>query len=155
MVNYREWKTKQLERYKSEAELDDWWHLPDGRVLHLISEQRPDGGVTYLYQDETERLSLESRYNAMIDVQRETLDSLKEGVAVFATDGRLKLFNSAFAHIWRLSRRMLAETRFARYFDFVGTFSTHYGIFAGCGTSLPFDTTAPAQGAKTKKSSCC
>jgi signal transduction histidine kinase len=110
VVNYREWKGKQLERYKAPSEVEDWWHLPGGRVLHIISEQRPDGGVTYLYQDETERLSLESRYNAMIDVQRETLDSLKEGVAVFATDGRLKLFNSSFAAIWRLSRRMLAET---------------------------------------------
>jgi len=52
------------------------------------------------------------------------------------------------------SWRMLADTRFAPYFDFVGDFSTHYGIFAGCGTSLPFNETAPAQGAKTK-SSCC
>ena len=69
-----------------------------------MAEQRPDGGVTYLYDDATERLALESRYNALIDVQRETLDSLKEGVAVFGTDGRLKLFNSAFAAIWRLSR---------------------------------------------------
>ena len=24
--------------------------------------------------------------------------------------------------------------------DFIGDFSTHYGIFAGCGTSIPFDT---------------
>jgi len=55
------------------------------------------------------------------------------------------------------SWRMLAETRFAPYFDFVGDFSTHYGIFAGCatpGTSLPFNEAAPAQGKKTK-SSCC
>src|SRR5205085_7373371 len=51
------------------------------------------------------RFALESRYNALIDVQRETLDSLKEGVAVFATDGRLKLFNSAVLQIWRLPRR--------------------------------------------------
>jgi len=42
-------------------------------------------------------------------VQRETLDSLKEGVAVFATDGRLKLFNSAFLSIWRLSRLAMAQ----------------------------------------------
>ena len=55
------------------------------------SSQRPDGGLTYLYDDVTERFALESRYNALIDAQRETLDSLKEGVAVFATDGRLKL----------------------------------------------------------------
>ncbi len=52
------------------------------------------------------------------------------------------------------SWRMLAETRFSPYFDFVGDFSTHYGIFAGCGTSLPFNETVPAQGT-TAKSSCC
>lgn len=50
--------------------------------------------------------------------------------------------------------RMLADTRFHPYFDFVGDFSTHYGIFADCGTSLPFNETAPAQGGETK-SSCC
>jgi hypothetical protein len=29
--------------------------------------------------------------------------------------------------------KMLKETRFARHFDFIGDFSRHYGIFAGCG----------------------
>jgi hypothetical protein len=38
------------------------------------------------------------------------------------------------------SWKMLAETRLARHFDFIGDFSRHYGIFAGCGTALPFDT---------------
>ena len=33
---------------------------------------------------------------------------------------------------------MLKETRFARYFEFIGDFSTHYGIFPGCGTTMPF-----------------
>jgi len=33
---------------------------------------------------------------------------------------------------------MLKESRFARYFDFIGDFSSHYGIFAGCGTTMPF-----------------
>jgi len=37
--------------------------------------------------------------------------------------------------------RMLAETRFAAQFRFIGDFSRHYGIFAGCGTDLPFTTT--------------
>jgi hypothetical protein len=40
---------------------------------------------------------------------------------------------------------MLAETRFAPYFDFIGDFSTHYGIFPGCGTSIPFATEGAAQ----------
>jgi arsenite methyltransferase len=49
--------------------------------------------------------------------------------------------------------RMLAETRFRRYFDFIGDFSTHYGVFPGCGTSIPFATAASAR-AKSS-SSCC
>lgn len=109
VINYPEWKRKALSCYGEATTAEDWWHLPDGRMLHVMSEKRTDGGVTYLYVDETERLALESDYNALIDVQRETLDSLKEGVAVFGTDGRLKLFNSAFAEIWKLSRRELGE----------------------------------------------
>lgn len=110
VVKYREWKANVLRCYKDETEHEDWWHLPDGRDLHVMAAQRPDGGVTYLYKDETERLALESRYNALIGVQTETLNSLKEGVAVFGTDGRLKLHNSAFAAIWKLSRPQLAES---------------------------------------------
>lgn len=110
VVNYREWKAKVLRSYKEDAEQDDWWHLPDGRDLHVLAAQRPDGGVTYLYKDETERLALESRYNELIRVRTETLNSLKEGVVVFGTDGRLKLHNSAFAAIWKLSRPQLDES---------------------------------------------
>ncbi|MCE8531796.1 methyltransferase domain-containing protein [Ruegeria pomeroyi] len=43
--------------------------------------------------------------------------------------------------------RMLAETRFAPHFQFIGDFSTHYGIFAGCGGASPFnglEAAAPA-----------
>ena len=43
--------------------------------------------------------------------------------------------------------KMLAETRFAEHFDFLGDFSRHYGIFPGCGVASPFgqaDGAAPA-----------
>jgi signal transduction histidine kinase len=109
VVNYRDWKARVLACYKTGTELEDGWHLTDGRILHVMAEQRADGGVTYLFADETERLSLESRYNAFINVQRETLDSLTEGVAVFGTDGRLKLYNAAFSNIWKIAPRRLAE----------------------------------------------
>lgn len=122
-ANYRDWKAKQLSIYKSAAEREEWWHLPDRRMVRVIAEQRPDGGVTYLYDDATERLALESRYKTMIDVQRETLDSLKEGVAVFGPDGRLKLSNAAFAGIWRLSPPALAEA------PHIGEFIRHARVF--------------------------
>ncbi|MCH2164619.1 MAG: methyltransferase domain-containing protein [Marinovum sp.] len=34
---------------------------------------------------------------------------------------------------------MLNETRFAEHFTFIGDFSTHYGIFEGCGAASPFN----------------
>jgi SAM-dependent methyltransferase len=34
--------------------------------------------------------------------------------------------------------RMLQATRFAPHFTFIGDFSRHYGLFPGCGSSLPF-----------------
>lgn len=36
--------------------------------------------------------------------------------------------------------RMLARTRFAPHFDFFGDGHTHYGLFEGCGSRMPFDT---------------
>lgn len=109
VINYSEWRSKILASYGDAAVEDDTWLLPDGRTLQVLAEKRSDGGITYLFVDDTERLALERDYNVLIGVQRETLDSLKEGVAVFGTDGRLKLFNSALAGIWQLSRRALAE----------------------------------------------
>lgn len=108
VVNYRAWRTTILDPNEDIEEADRWWHLPDGRILQLIAEQRPDGGMTQLYVDETERLALESQFNAMLSVQTETIDSLKEGVAVFATDGRLKLWNSSFAAIWQIAPSFLS-----------------------------------------------
>jgi SAM-dependent methyltransferase len=37
--------------------------------------------------------------------------------------------------------KMLNETRFKKHFDFYGNWNTHYGIFEGCGGSMPFSTT--------------
>ncbi|MEM7397400.1 MAG: methyltransferase domain-containing protein [Pseudomonadota bacterium] len=43
-------------------------------------------------------------------------------------------------NVWR----MLADTRFSSYFDFIGDFSEHFGIFPGCGTPSPFEDAADA-----------
>ena len=77
-----------------------------------------------------------------------------EEAQAFALDAHHVIERGKVFPVCGNSWRMLAETRFAPYSDFFGDFETHYGIFAGCGTSLPFDTFAPAQGTK-KTSSCC
>ncbi|MGZ5779310.1 MAG: ATP-binding protein, partial [Croceibacterium sp.] len=83
--------------------------LPDGRTIRVVTTPNPQGGVTYLFEDVTERLDLVRRYDALIRVQGETLDNLAEAVAVFGSDGRLRLHNPAFVDMWRLAPLALAE----------------------------------------------
>jgi signal transduction histidine kinase len=78
-------------------------HLPDERTLRLSIAPHPFGGLTFVYEDVTDRLALERSYNTLTAVQRETLDHLFEGIAVWGSDGRLKLHNPAYRRIWGLS----------------------------------------------------
>ena len=91
---------------------EELWHVPGGKTLRVVPQPHPFGGLTFLYEDVTEKLSLESSYNTLIKVQSATLDTLTEAVAVFGPDARLKLHNAAFARIWELeperSRRRAA-----------------------------------------------
>ena len=77
--------------------------------MRVVTTPNPQGGVTYLFEDVTERLDMARRYDALIRVQGETLDNLAEAVAVFGSDGRLRLHNPAFADMWRLDAAALAE----------------------------------------------
>ncbi len=99
-ANFREWKSKQLSSYTTLEMREAYWYLPDGRSLHVICEQHPFGGVTYLYENLTKEYQLESRYNDLSTVQRETLDNLSVAVALFGSDARLKLYNPAFQRLW-------------------------------------------------------
>ena len=47
--------------------------------------------------------------------------------------------------------RMLHGTRFQPHFDFIGDFDRHFGLFAGCGSTMPFDRVA----AGTTAGACC
>jgi len=107
-ADFRAWRADLLSAYRSTEARTQWWHLPDGRTLRVVANPDPQGGMTWIYENVTERLDLESRYNALIQVQGETLDHLAEGVAVFGSDGRLRLNNPAFAEIWNLEPEQLA-----------------------------------------------
>ncbi len=101
-ADFRAWQASLLSAYQSLETEEQTWYLPDGRTLRAVINPNAQGGVTYLFDDVTARFRLESQFNAAIRVQSETLDTLKEGVAVFGSDGRLKLFNPAFASLWAL-----------------------------------------------------
>ncbi|MGB8529332.1 MAG: PAS-domain containing protein [Rhodoplanes sp.] len=107
--DFKQWKRNVHKAYQSAETEQHEWHLPDRRTLRVVTTANPQGGVTYLFDDITERLELERRFDALIRVQGETLDNLAEAVAVFGSDGRLRLFNPAFARRWKIAPSALAE----------------------------------------------
>ena len=129
--DYQAWKRQRLALYDQPAEYlqEELWHLPGGKTLRVVPQPHPFGGLTFLYEDVTEKLSLESSYNTLIKVQSATLNTLTEGVAVFGPDARLKLHNAAFARIWELAPadlagephvHKIAETAIARFGEETG-----------------------------------
>ena len=82
-------------------------HLPDGRTLWRAGSPHPFGGLLFLFEDVTDRLALERSYNTLIEVQGETINNLHEGVAVFAQDGRLRLWNPTLSEMWTLEREFM------------------------------------------------
>ena len=107
--DFRAWKAQLHRAYRASEPATYEWHLPDQRTLRVVTTPNSDGGVTYLFDDVTERLNLERRFDALIRVQGETLDNLTEGVALFGSDGRVRLYNPVFEKMWQLSPTMLDE----------------------------------------------
>jgi signal transduction histidine kinase len=109
-IDFRACKREHLEMFTQLIEpRQEMMHLPDGRTLQLSVSPHPLGGLIFLYEDVTDYLALECSLNTLAQVQRATLDHLFEGIAVFGSDGRLKLHNPAYRKIWRLSEEDVAE----------------------------------------------
>lgn len=109
--DYREWKNALLIAYSATETAEHGWTLPNGRSLRVVLTPDPQGGVTWLFEDETERFTLATSYDQLKNTQWETLMALSEGVAVFGSDGCLQLSNPAFAQLWGIGPEALQGNR--------------------------------------------
>ncbi len=101
--NFPAYKREVLQKYATLiAQEEELVHLPDGSTLRMVVTPHPFGGILLSYEDVTDRLALERSYNTLTEVQRETIDNLYEGIAVYGADGRMKLFNPGLCSIWQL-----------------------------------------------------
>lgn len=103
VADYPAFKEGELARFSRQLDpTEDLLHLPDGTTLRRVIAPHPMGGLLCMFEDVTDRLALERSYNTLIAVHRETLDHLREAVAVFGDDGRLRLSNPTFLSLWDL-----------------------------------------------------
>lgn len=103
-ADFRRFKQSWLDMFTAtQGPHEDMLYLPDGSVLRSLFMPHPLGGLLMTFEDVTSSLELESSYNTLMAVQKETLDNLAEGVAVYGEHGRLKLWNPAYARLWDLN----------------------------------------------------
>lgn len=109
VADFRAFKEQQNALFETlEDARDILLHLPDGRTLRAVIAPHEPAGLVFSYEDVSDQLDLERSFKTLNAVQRETLDNLYEGIAVFGSDGRMKLSNPAFADLWGLSEPVLA-----------------------------------------------
>jgi signal transduction histidine kinase len=109
-VDYGAWRARELGFYETlDAPPDELWSLPDSRTLRVVRQPHPLGGLLLLFADITGEVRLKAQYNSLIKVQQATLDKLSDAVAVFGSDGRLRLHNEAFERFWNIPQDALGD----------------------------------------------
>ncbi len=78
--------------------------------------------------------------------------TIADAERAFVLDGHHRIETGRLFPVCGNTWRMLHDTRFAGHFDFFGDFSTHYGVFAGCGVASPF---SEAGTSAATASACC
>lgn len=92
----------------TEGETEGTDYLPDGRAIAWQALRTRQAGLAMIFADVTDRLAL-ARDKATVDASLKTvIDNLAAGVSVYGGDGRLKLYNPAYAKLWRLDPNFLA-----------------------------------------------
>jgi PAS domain-containing protein len=104
------WKRGLIELFsQSDVSAEQIWHMPNGRSERMSVRPHPLGGLVFFFEDITDHVETRRSFNQLVKVQKATLDTIDEAIAVFGLDGKLKLHNAAFAQIWALSDTELAD----------------------------------------------
>ena len=130
LSDFRDYKMRLLEQFETLTQpSEELMHLPDGRAIRALINRQGKGGLVFVFDDVSDRLDLERSFKSLIAVQKETLDNLHEGIAVFGADGRLKLFNPVFMGLWGLDEAMLTDAFHVS--DFVDHSRQHLSVEGG------------------------
>ncbi|MBU0557048.1 MAG: PAS-domain containing protein [Alphaproteobacteria bacterium] len=106
--DFRAWRKERRDWFLSPTAHEEQWRLRDGVHLRVYAQPLPDGGLLVIFEDRTEHVQLASARDTLLRVRTATLDNLFEAIAVFASDGRLHLWNSRFTKIWSVPDVTLA-----------------------------------------------
>ncbi len=104
------WKAERRDWFvATDSQIEEHWHLPGGVHLRVVAQPLPDGGLLLIFDDRTEQVQLASARDTLLRVRTATFDNLFEALGVFASDGRLQLWNNRFSAVWGFDESFLAQ----------------------------------------------
>jgi signal transduction histidine kinase len=108
--DFPEWKAEHRAWFTSGLIADEEdWLLSGGTHLRVVAQPLPDGGLLLIFEDRTEQIQLASARDTLLRVRSATFDNLFEAIGVFASDGRLNLWNNRFLELWGFEEEQLAS----------------------------------------------
>ena len=108
--DYPDWKKEHGRWFTGGlAAEEEEWNLPKGQHLRVVAQPLPDGGLLLIFEDRTEQLRLASARDTLLRVRTATFDNLFEAIGVFASDGRLQLWNNRFRALWGFEEEQLGQ----------------------------------------------
>lgn len=98
--DWRAWRQMMLELPAGQAMHEEMWGLPDGVTYRATLRPQAKGAFALLLEDISTEMSRSLRYRADMELSQAVIDTLDEGIAVFAQTGQLVLSNAAYAEVW-------------------------------------------------------
>jgi PAS domain S-box-containing protein len=106
-VQYKNEETKDFSTLIEAKE--DLLHLPDGRSLRRIRAPHPMGGLTFAFEDISDKLATRRAYNSLLLVRKEILDNILDAVIIFGSEGRCIFYNKAYMKLWKTRESFLKK----------------------------------------------
>lgn len=100
--DWLEWRRMMVELpMKPEAvSHEETWGLPGGLTYRATLRPQAKGSFALILENISTEMIRSRRYRADMELAQSVIDTLDEGIAVFAVSGQLVLSNAAYADLW-------------------------------------------------------
>lgn len=100
--NWRDWRQMMVDMpgKAGVATHEETWVLPGGVTYRATLRPQAQGAFALMLEDISTEVTRTRRYRADMELVQSVIDTLDEGIAVFAQTGQLVLTNAAYTEVW-------------------------------------------------------
>ncbi len=98
--DWRGWRQMMTDLPATATPHEELWGLTGGVTYRATLRPQAKGAFSLLLEDVSTEMSRSQRYRADMELAQAVIDTLDEGIAVFAGTGQLVMSNAAYSALW-------------------------------------------------------